>query len=83
MEKCPRCDSTKFWHLSTGQKRCSQYSFLVAVVIASAVVPTLIADMAFLPRHLLPKVSQAAVSSMPEEKTAGMDEEDAFGPSDE
>src|SRR5512137_1596065 len=24
MKKCPRCDGTKFWHLSTGQKRCSQ-----------------------------------------------------------
>jgi len=32
----------------------SQYSFLVAVVIASAVVPTLIAGIAFTPRHLLP-----------------------------
>jgi Kef-type K+ transport system membrane component KefB len=32
-----------------------QYSFLVAAVIASAVVPTLIAGLAFLPRHLLPK----------------------------
>jgi len=30
-----------------------QYSFLVAVVIASAVIPTLIAGLAFLPRHLL------------------------------
>lgn len=28
-----------------------QYSFLVAVVIASAVVPTLIAGIVFLPRH--------------------------------
>jgi len=33
----------------------AQYSFLVAVVIASAVVPTMIAGYAFLPRHLLPK----------------------------
>jgi len=33
----------------------SQYSFLVATVIASAVVPTWIAGIAFLPRHLLPK----------------------------
>lgn len=33
----------------------AQYSFLVAVVIASAVVPTLIANLAFLPRHLLPE----------------------------
>ena len=31
-----------------------QYSFLVATVIASAVIPTLIANAAFLPRHLLP-----------------------------
>jgi len=30
-----------------------QYSFLVATVIASAVIPTLIAGIAFLPRHLL------------------------------
>ena len=34
----------------------AQYSCLVAVVIASAVVPTAIASMAFLPRHLLPDV---------------------------
>ncbi|MBI5582664.1 MAG: cation:proton antiporter [Deltaproteobacteria bacterium] len=32
-----------------------QYSFLVAAVIASAVVPTLIAGFFFLPRHLLPE----------------------------
>ncbi len=31
-----------------------QYSFLVATVIASAVVPTLIAGIAFFPKHLLP-----------------------------
>jgi Kef-type K+ transport system membrane component KefB len=36
----------------------AQYSFLVAVVIASAVVPTLIAGFAFLPRHLLPPVAE-------------------------
>ena len=30
-----------------------QYSFLVATVIASAVIPTLIANFAFLPAHLL------------------------------
>ena len=33
----------------------AQYSFLVAAVIASAVIPTLIANMAFMPRHLLPE----------------------------
>lgn len=32
-----------------------QYSFLVAVVIGSAVIPTLIASLFFLPRHLLPE----------------------------
>ena len=30
-----------------------QYSFLVAAVIASAVIPTLVAQLVFLPRHLL------------------------------
>jgi glutathione-regulated potassium-efflux system ancillary protein KefC len=35
-----------------------QYSFLVAVVIGSAVVPTLIAGLFFLPRHLLPAKEQ-------------------------
>ncbi len=34
-----------------------QYSFLVAAVIASAVVPTMIATAVFLPRHLLAGVS--------------------------
>jgi len=33
----------------------SQYSALVAAVIASAVIPTLVANFFFLPRHLLPK----------------------------
>lgn len=32
----------------------AQYSHLVAVVIGSAVVPTIVANAAFLPRHLLP-----------------------------
>jgi Kef-type K+ transport system membrane component KefB len=35
----------------------AQYSFLVATVIGSAVVPTLIANAFFLPRHLLAKPS--------------------------
>jgi Kef-type K+ transport system membrane component KefB len=37
----------------------SQYSALVAAVIASAVIPTLIANAYFLPRHLLPKHAEA------------------------
>lgn len=50
----------------------AQYSFLVAVVITSAVVPTLIANIAFLPRHLLPKPEQVPESGSPE-----------YGPGDE
>jgi Kef-type K+ transport system membrane component KefB len=49
-----------------------QYSFLVAVVIASAVVPTLIAGFAFLPRHLLPKPERLA-EALPQEN--GLSEE--------
>lgn len=49
-----------------------QYSFLVAVVIASAVVPTLIAGAAFLPRHLLPE-SAARMGALPQAE--GLDEE--------
>ncbi len=41
---------------SHGIVDAAQYSFLVAAVIASAVVPTAIASLAFLPRHLLPDV---------------------------
>jgi len=47
-----------------------QYSFLVATVIASAVIPTLIANLAFLPRHLLAQKNK--VGKMMAE---GMDEE--------
>jgi len=41
----------------------AQYSALVAAVIGSAVVPTLIANAFFLPRHLLPETKQESVSS--------------------
>jgi len=41
----------------------AQYSALVAAVIGSAVVPTLIANAFFLPRHLLAETEQKAVSS--------------------
>ena len=37
----------------TGSSTQAQYSYLVATVIASAVIPTLIANAFFLPRHLL------------------------------
>jgi Kef-type K+ transport system membrane component KefB len=48
--------------LSHGIVTQGQYSFLVAVVIASAVVPTLIAGLAFLPRHLLPQSDRRVVA---------------------
>jgi Kef-type K+ transport system membrane component KefB len=35
-----------------------QYSFLVAAVIASAVVPTVIAGATFVPTHLVPEAGQ-------------------------
>lgn len=41
--------------LTNGIVTREQYSFLVAVVIGSAVIPTMIANFAFLPRHLLPR----------------------------
>ena len=41
--------------LSHGIINQAQYSSLVAAVIASAVVPTVIANAFYLPRHLLPK----------------------------
>ncbi len=47
-----------------------QYSFLVATVIGSAVVPTMIANAYFLPRHLLPAVSMEAMEAEPEVRAA-------------
>ena len=46
--------------LSHGIINRGQYSALVATVIASAVVPTVIANAFYLPRHLLPKRAQEA-----------------------
>ena len=43
----------------------TQYSFLVAVVIASAVIPTMIANFAFMPRHLVPKAVEEEVPAPP------------------
>lgn len=37
-----------------------QYSYLVATVVGSAVIPTMIANAFFLPRHLLPKPGAAS-----------------------
>jgi glutathione-regulated potassium-efflux system ancillary protein KefC len=46
---------SSLYGLSHGIIDQSQYSILVAAVIGSAVIPTLIANAFFLPRHLLPK----------------------------
>ena len=45
--------------LSHGIVDQAQYSFLIAAVIGSAIVPTLIANAFFLPRHLLPRMQPA------------------------
>jgi len=46
---------SSLYGLSHGIIDQTEYSFLVAAVIGSAVVPTLIANAFFLPRHLLPR----------------------------
>jgi glutathione-regulated potassium-efflux system ancillary protein KefC len=46
---------SSLYGLTNGIIDQGQYSALVAAVIASAVVPTLVANLFFLPRHLLPK----------------------------
>jgi len=50
-----------------------QYSFLVAVVIGSAVIPTMIANFAFLPHHLLPG-KPLADEELPQLEEASWDE---------
>jgi len=63
--------------LSNGIVSREQYSFLVAAVIASAVVPTLVATLAFVPRHLMPQataeaeIPQPAGVSAPDPRTDG------------
>jgi glutathione-regulated potassium-efflux system ancillary protein KefC len=49
--------------LSHGIVTQDQYSLLIAAVIGSAVVPTLIANAFFLPHHLLPKADAAGLES--------------------
>lgn len=48
--------------LSHGVITQSQYSYIVATVIGSAVVPTMFANAWFMPRHLLPKPEQESVA---------------------
>ena len=58
--------------LSHGLVTQQQYSFLVAVVIGSAVVPTLIANAVFLPRHLLPRQPETELATNAESVQAPM-----------
>jgi len=51
---------SSLYGLAHGIVTQEQYSFLVAAVIASAVVPTLIAGLCFLPTHLLPDQTRLA-----------------------
>jgi glutathione-regulated potassium-efflux system ancillary protein KefC len=66
--------------LSHGIVSREQYSFLVAVVIASAVVPTVIATMAFVPRHLMPPPAEA---QMPQPAEVCAPDPRTDGPADE
>ena len=52
--------------LSHGIVDQAQYSALVAAVVASAVVPTLIANAWFLPRHLLPEAEELQAAPEPQ-----------------
>jgi Kef-type K+ transport system membrane component KefB len=54
--------------LSHGIVDQSQYSVLVAAVIASAVIPTLIANAYFLPRHLLRVEEVGVVAPAPKKE---------------
>jgi glutathione-regulated potassium-efflux system ancillary protein KefC len=49
--------------LSHGIIDQGQYSALVAAVIGSAVIPTIIANAYYLPHHLLPKTDPAEVAA--------------------
>jgi Kef-type K+ transport system membrane component KefB len=54
----------------------AQYSYLVATVIASAVVPTAIANAYFIPKHLLPKTEREVRSTAILLEDAGVGDKD-------
>ena len=51
----------------------AQYSYLVATVIGSAVIPTMIANAFFMPRHLLPQPGPVAPKAAPGVATSSAD----------
>jgi glutathione-regulated potassium-efflux system ancillary protein KefC len=57
--------------LSHGIINQAQYSALVAAVIGSAVVPTLIANAFYLPRHLLPRSDAQSARATEQQATIG------------
>jgi Kef-type K+ transport system membrane component KefB len=61
---------SSLYGLAHGLVTQEQYSFLVAAVIASAVIPTLIAGWYFLPSHLMPHTTRSA-----ERRVNGLSEE--------
>jgi len=52
----------------------TQYSYIVGTVIASAVVPTMIANRFFLPRHLLPHASASTQSEQAIQRPAAAEQ---------
>jgi len=61
--------------LSHGIVTPEQYSYLVAAVIASAVIPTMIASYAFLPKHLLHAPVRVTGTGKVRVTEGGMDED--------
>jgi Kef-type K+ transport system membrane component KefB len=52
----------------------AQYSYLVAAVIGSAVIPTMVANTFFLPRHLLPHPPATRLSEQAAQQTPAAEE---------
>ncbi len=57
---------TSLYGLSAGIIDQTQFSLLIAVVIGSAVVPTMITNAYFLPRHLLLATAMQEVEAEPQ-----------------
>jgi Kef-type K+ transport system membrane component KefB len=69
--------------LSHGIIDKSQYSALVAAVIASAVIPTVIANAFYLPHHLLPEAEpEDTPAGQPDSRTAGQPDSRTAGQPD-
>lgn len=63
--------------LSHGVIDQAQYSHLVATVIGSAVIPTMVANAFFMPRHLLPKKEKTPAAVTADMANAGLEGESA------